>query len=330
MNEETLPAVAVVGAGVAGLACAGALHRRGVPVRVLEGAGGTGGRAATHREGNHQFDHGAACVDIGGARNSELLDDLERVGALIPWQPRAGIANGEGGVCDCGRVDRVVGVPGMDALAGHLAHGLEIATSTAVERIEADGLYWRLIGTTGADLGVACAVAVAIPAPHAVSLLAPIPALATRAARVELDACWTAMLAFDDELELPWDDILGAGTIARAVRDSSKPGRPPGERWVLRAGNGWSRAHLDEQPELVAAELAGQFRSLLGVRLAPVFAAAHCWQVAEPSTPLGEICLWDSERGLGACGDWCPGGRITGAIASGEALAARIAAPLVD
>jgi len=39
--------VIIVGAGLAGLACAVSLHRAGVPVRILEASDGIGGRVRT-------------------------------------------------------------------------------------------------------------------------------------------------------------------------------------------------------------------------------------------------------------------------------------------
>jgi len=52
----TEPMVIVIGAGVAGLACARELARRGVPVRVLERARGVGGRCATRHVDGQPID----------------------------------------------------------------------------------------------------------------------------------------------------------------------------------------------------------------------------------------------------------------------------------
>ena len=52
------PRVVVVGAGVAGLACARELARRGLPVVVLERARGVGGRCATRHVDGRPVDFG--------------------------------------------------------------------------------------------------------------------------------------------------------------------------------------------------------------------------------------------------------------------------------
>jgi phytoene dehydrogenase-like protein len=50
--------VVIVGAGLAGLACALHLHRAGVPCRVLEASGGVGGRVRTDRHRGFLLDRG--------------------------------------------------------------------------------------------------------------------------------------------------------------------------------------------------------------------------------------------------------------------------------
>ena len=52
------PEVVVVGAGLAGLACAVHLHREGVPCRVLEASDGIGGRVRTDVVDGFRLDRG--------------------------------------------------------------------------------------------------------------------------------------------------------------------------------------------------------------------------------------------------------------------------------
>jgi oxygen-dependent protoporphyrinogen oxidase len=54
------PRAAVVGAGIAGLACAHGLTARGIDVVTYEGAPVAGGRMGTRRSGRLAFDHGAS------------------------------------------------------------------------------------------------------------------------------------------------------------------------------------------------------------------------------------------------------------------------------
>ena len=58
--------IAVIGAGMAGLACAQELARADAKVTVFERARGLGGRLATRRQGNLAFDHGVQLTSALG------------------------------------------------------------------------------------------------------------------------------------------------------------------------------------------------------------------------------------------------------------------------
>jgi predicted NAD/FAD-dependent oxidoreductase len=120
--------------------------------------------------------------------------------------------------------------------------------------------------------------------------------------------------------------------LAWVARDGSKPRRPREagpdgaieDAWVLHAGPDWSGARLSSSPEEVAAELLGAFEAAFGP-LPPVrFQRAHLWRYARPTGPSGPEALYDSERGIGVCGDALSGGRVEGALLSGRAVAGRI------
>lgn len=66
--------VLVVGAGVAGLACAGSLARAGVPVRVLDAADAIGGRVRTDRVEGYLLDRGFQVLLTAYPAARELLD----------------------------------------------------------------------------------------------------------------------------------------------------------------------------------------------------------------------------------------------------------------
>jgi renalase len=68
---------------------------------------------------------------------------------------------------------------------------------------------------------------------------------------------------------------------------------------------------------------------VLGVPISTMQATAHRWRYAMPETgvSLRDMEAWyDQALGLGVAGDWCVGGRVEGALASGMALAAQVRA----
>ncbi len=304
--------IAVVGAGPAGLACAGRLHAAGRRVTVIEKSRGLGGRAATRRRGGPAFDHGAPVVPAEG--------DAAWRAALAGWRA-AGI------VADWPAAGRLVAVPRMTAHAEAMAEGLAVETGARASGLRRGAGGWRIAVEEGGERGPFDAVAVAIPAPQAVVLLGGHP-LASPLADVAMAPGWTAMAAWSAPpaaAAAAWLEGDGA-PLALAVGNSAKPGRDPlPETWVLHAGAEWSRRSLEAPAEAVGAELLAAFAARGGRALpAPDHLVAHRWRYARVERALGAPCLWDGEARLGLCGDWCLGPDLADAWSSGRALAARL------
>jgi hypothetical protein len=134
------------------------------------------------------------------------------------------------------------------------------------------------------------------------------------------------MVAYAAAVDVGFDGATIAGSpLGWVARDSSKPGRPAGERWVLHATPAWSEAHLADAPPEVTAVLHDAFAAVVGLALPPALhVEIQRWSHALVTTPVGEDCLWDAAAGVGACGDWCLGGRVEAAFLSGVALAGRV------
>lgn len=318
--------VAVVGGGIAGLACARTLLDHGVRVRVFDEGESPGGRAASCRIDGRAFDAGAQYFTVRDPRFRRFVDSWRELGLVAEWRARIGTLQDGSFRPEEGPPHRYVGVPGMGRLAGHLAEELDLCAGSKVGTLEADGRRWRLRGAEGAELGTWDAVVVAVPAPEAARLLsvvAPDPARRLGAAR--LRPCWELLLDFGGELALPFDAAFVEGKEVRWVaRDSGKPGRMPGERWVIHASAEWSESHLEEDADDVAFALRRAFARVTGREDAPLLEAARLWRVALPDPLLGADCVFDPAARIAACGDWCLAPRIEGAFLSGVAAAGRM------
>lgn len=322
--------IAVIGAGIAGLACARDLAAAGMAVRLFDKGRAPGGRVATRRvtlpDGTAlRFDHGA---QYASARDPGFAATLHAAGAEA-WPDAT----------------RLVGVPGMSALGRSLATGLEIDALRHVVAIEGGPGAWMLRHVDAAVVGPGrpvparavprvegpfAAVVVTVPAPQALPLVGDLPGDFTKALEsIDIAPCWTAMVAFPSRVALPdWLRPGDGGTLGWAAREGAKPGRDDGtECWVIQAGPGWSRAHLEEAPEQVGPALLDALAAWAAAPLpAPLHLAAHRWRFALVERALGQPCLWDGAAGIGLAGDWCLAGRVESAWASGRALAAAIRA----
>lgn len=322
--------IAVIGAGMAGLACAQVCVAAGLAVRVYDKGRRPGGRLATRRAGGAAFDHGAQYATAPGPAFARFIAAAADTGHAAIW-PLEG-----------GSHPRWVGLPGMSGLAQAMVDsGVgEILTGRHVAWLQRDGAFWRLRhhpaqdtapGLVTAEGGVVDgpfdAIVLAIPSIQAEGLLRGIGhPLAAVIAPVVVAPCWTLMLTFDQPQPGQDAATLTEGPLAWIARNASRPGRAPRpDAWVAHASPSWSRTHLERSAELVLPELRAAFAASTGIDAAPAYAAVHRWRYAQTETPLGRLCLWDPASSLAVCGDWCLGARVEAAFDSGQAAAACMA-----
>ena len=317
--------IGVVGAGISGLAAARTLADQGFEVQVFERARGVGGRAAHRRTHDGAFDHGAQYFTVRDPRFQRYVQVWQSTGIVERWRGRLVSIGADGAVAPLESAEnRYVGVPGMTAVAKHLARDLDVIHQQAVTGLAVSGASWRLSTEALDGHGPFDAILLAMPPEQASRLSVPhgrMPVLDQYASL----PCWCAMVAFDEPLPLDFDGAFIDGDVAWAARDSTKPGRPPGERWVIHAGPTWSATRLEDSPDAVAWDLLQRFFRAVDIETRlPVHLAGHRWSFARSATPAGEECLWRADSRIACCGDWCLGGRIEGAYLSGVAAAGRV------
>ncbi|HEY7753578.1 MAG TPA: FAD-dependent oxidoreductase [Steroidobacteraceae bacterium] len=312
--------VAVVGAGLAGLACARRLAAAGVAARVFEAQRAPGGRIATRRYEAASFDHGAQYFTATGAAFRQVVAEACAGGAAGRWRPEWPDGEQE-------RKELWVGMPGMGALPRLLAGGLDIEYGARIVRIGQARRGWSLLDDRGAVHSDFDTVVLALPAPVAALLAATHTALAARVHAVRMAPCWAVVAAFAEPPgSLPDASFTGDPVLPWYARNSSKPGRDAGEAWVLHASAEWSRREFDTSPERVQKALLERLAAQAGKSLPQtVLADSHRWRHARVEAPLGEPCLYDRAAGIGFCGDWCLDARIEAAFQSGDALGAQLA-----
>ncbi len=317
----------MIGAGISGLVCARTLAERGHQVQVFDKARGPGGRMSTRRASDWRFDHGAQYFTVRDPGFRARVAAWRRDGLVAPWTARIAVLDDGMTVMQSDDTERLVAVPGMNALCRHLARDLDVSYETRIVSLERAADRWRLASSEGRDLGDFDAVTVSAPAPQAAALLSgAAPELAARAGTVAMSPCWAVMAAFPKPLELGFDGaFVNRSPLSWVARNASKPGRPEGEAWVLHGSPEWSQDNLELEPVEAAARLLEAFgESAGGLGSIPAHLDAHRWRYALPQAPLAQPCLVDAGRLLGVCGDWCGGPRVEGAFLSGSAAAQRL------
>lgn len=341
-SSRQQPRVAVIGAGMAGAACARALSASGHAVHVFDKSRGPGGRLATRRvewidaagqPRTARLDHGAPAFTAHSPSLRWFAGAAVEAGWLARWAPVSAASAQSLPPADSG--PHFVPVPDMPSLCRHLLDGCSATWACRVDRLQCGSRGWQL-HSQGALLADGFdAVTIALPPAQAAPLLAPHHRdWAQRAALALMQPCWTLMgVARAPRQALDWDIARPAhGPLARVARNESRPGRdaPAGElHWVVHARAAWSREHLEREPEWVRLQMQAALDAWLGEPVAWQHAVVHRWRYAMPLSathaPSGQ-CWWDPRLGLGVCGDFLGHAGVEGAWLSAHALAQALAA----
>ena len=320
--------LAVIGAGLAGLACARRLNAAGHVVAVFDKGRGPGGRLSTRRAetplGPARFDHGAQYVTAESEGFRAELRAMVEHEAAQPYRARL-IRIEAGEPKRMPAKNRFVGAPGMNALVRDLANGLDVAFGKRAITIAGEYRKRRVMFEDGGEAGPFDAVIVAVPAEQAGDLLRPLaPEIAAEADAAVSAPTWALMAVFDTIVDPGFDGAQIDGPVFSWIsRERVKPGRPDIEAWVAHATSDWSRAHLEEAAEAVAGALSTALSALIAAP-APVWASAHRWRYARIEKPAETPFAFDETVGIGACGDWRIGAKAEAAWMSGDSLGAHL------
>ncbi len=341
--------VAVVGAGICGLASARTLADHGVAVRVFDKARGPGGRISTRRGSGGRFDHGASSFTVRDPRFGRFVRAWRDVGVVERWDAQ---------LVRCDEVGRVVerrsladdgefvGVGGMNRIAKHLASDLDLSCGSKVERLEREqGGGWTVHIEDRAPSSGWDAVIVTTPGPQAGALL--------DASGVDVDEAlgvgdlgratapaWVAMIELTRPLETRFGRLESAGKSSwcSIVDQGSKPGRDetPGVAFVLEASEAWTTVHLEDDRDTVAGALSAMFvdavGGLGGEAIEIASCVAHRWRYARPSgmrvepsaVAIATVPKVSTHEGVLFGGDYARAGSVEGAWLAGLDLAGAV------
>ncbi len=320
------PEVAIVGGGISGLTAARTLADNNIDVKVFDRGRSPGGRASTRVYDGRSFDHGAQYFTARDDRFRRYVQSWVQDGIAARGEGHIGVAKAGSIETKNGGTDRVVGVPGMSAIANHLAADVNVSSGVNVKGVDRIDHRWRVVDDQQADLGSYDVVIVAAPPEQAAHLIDNNAKLSQAISEVRMRPCWAVMVAFREPPALEYDGLfVHDSPVGWAARNTSKPGRPGGESWVLHATPDWSEDHRDGDARDVAELLLQAFLDATGIEEVRVESTdAHRWLYSQAYEPLDVGCLWDAAERIGVCGDWCSGSRIEGAFLSGMAMAGRV------
>lgn len=301
--------VTIVGAGIAGAACAVALRAADIAVRLVDRGRAVGGRMASPVLHGRRVDIGAGYFTVRDPGFRALVGQWEGDGLARRWTNTFGILAAGAPPGSKSGPDRWSTPGGLRSLVRVLLDGIAVETGFEIDRA---GLA-ALPGT----------VVLAMPDPQA-SRLAEVPEA------VAYDPVITVVAGFP-ERRWPFADaafVHGHAAVEFIADDGARRG-DGAPVLVAHSTADLARASLQDPPQAVAPVIEG-LRDLLGLG-APEWTHAHRWTFAKPVGAHGATHGFAEvhRRAVWFAGDqWCPEGapRVESAWRSGTEVAAAIMA----
>lgn len=312
--------VAVIGAGIAGAACARTLHDCGHQVVVLDRGRTAGGRLASRSLHDRAVDTGASYLTARDERFTTVVDGWLRRGLARPWTDTFHTAGPTGlGVRKSGPI-RYGAPTGIRSLVEDLLRGLDVRQAREVTSVGPG----PTVDGAGYD-----AVVLAMPDPQAERLLDP--SLEAERAAVRGRA-WEPVLALCAGWpERGWEDgfdgcFVNDSTVLGWIADDGRRRGDDAPVLVAHSTSSFAEQRLDRPDDAIEA-LVEATRAVLHVRAAPQWTVVKRWSLARP-VAARDAPFHLGESSVGLCGDgWGPP-KVETAWLSGHLLAHALAVRL--
>ena len=309
--------VVVVGAGIAGAACARSLADRGVPVSVIDRGHRPGGRLASPTVAGRPVDLGGSYLTAREPAFAAIVDGWGERGLVRPWTDTFHIArHGQVTGTTTGPM-RWAATGGSRTLVADLLTGIDVVVEREVLAVSAgpavDGRRVR-------------AAALAMPDPQAARILdRSLPVEQAAVAGRAWDPVLAVMAGWSRREWL--EDLDGLfvhdDPVLAFVADDGRR-RGDGAPVLVLHSTGDHGRRWDADPEGGREELVAAATRLLGVG-PPDWSKAHRWRYARP-VAARTLTHHLGSSGVGLAGDGWGAARVETAWMSGTALGAALAA----
>ncbi|MBW0103716.1 NAD(P)/FAD-dependent oxidoreductase [Pseudonocardia sp. KRD291] len=302
--------VIVVGAGIAGVACARELVSRGVDVRVLERSHSVGGRLGVHRHDGRPADTGAAYFTVDDDGFGAQVRHWEEKGVARQWTDRLAVFTGTSPAGTTQGPMRWAAPAGLRGLVADLAEGLTVELEREVATVGPG----PVVDGQRADAAV-----VAMPDPQAQRLLDP----GSPAAAAVQGRDWNPVLSLVAGYPVrTWPDLPAAfvndhPTLSLLADDGLRRG-DGAPVLVAHSTAPVARRH-DADPQAAAPVMTAAVRELLDLDNDPVWTHVHRWRFAAPAAPR-EAAFHLGDDGIALAGDGWGTPKVQTAYLSGARL----------
>ena len=339
--------LAIIGAGVSGLATAWALRASSIDVTVFEKSRGYSGRAATRRRENLCYDHGANYFKTHSPEIEQLVHEQLPSGDLVAIDRDVWTFDADGtlhgGDASANADAKWTYRRGINTIGKLLAAAADadVRLRTRIERVEAHDDGWKLFDIEETALGAYDAVVFTPPAPQTRALLQASvmddglrDTLLDGLADATYASQFTIVLGFDRTIPRPGNFYALLNTdrahpMAWLSFEEDKPGHVPDGQSVviLQMAPDWTETHFDADRQTLATKAAAHAEQLLGATCSdPAWYDHQRWRYALPTASADRDALRKAEpSGLFVTGDALVGkGRVHRALETGLRCAERV------
>jgi len=321
--------VAVVGAGISGVAAATALRGHGIDVSVLDRGHRIGGRMASRTLRGTGLPYDGRVVDVGAAYLTasepafrSVVDSWLTRGLVREWTDTFHVSSPDGPQGVVTGPMRYAAPSGLRSLVEDLAADLPVVINPReVENVDRDA-EGVLVDDERFD-----AVVLAMPGPQAVDLLAPDDPALAELTRQRWDPVLTVVAAYDERCWHQFDAMfVNDSAVLAFVADDGRRRGDDAPVLVAHSGSVLAAGHLDD-PASASGALLEALEHAVGATAKPTWFDVRRWSLAKPRWQQATSYSFDGVVGL--CGDvWGGVSRVETAWTSGHDLGNVVAARL--
>lgn len=333
-----MPSVAILGAGISGLAAAHVFQDAGFAVTLFEQSGEVGGRAATRQQAGFIYDHGAQYIKEGSAATMALITERFHVPDQINIQKPVWIFDNSGRIQEGdprqNAEQRLSYRSGLIALSKRMAEGLTIKLETHILRLQEQSNGWLLSDEQNQSYPGFDFLLCTLPAIQAQMLFSASQltnnlqqAITDSLQQSHYHPLISVMLGYRQRpLPRPYYALVNtdkkhAISWLAWEHEKSLDRVPPGAGLLIsQMAPLYSQQHMHDNDDAIITDVARQVAALIEEDLPdPIFTDIKCWTYALPATPIDahKLNSATAPHRLAFCGDSFTGGRIHLALEHG-------------
>ncbi|GAC1681851.1 MAG: FAD-dependent oxidoreductase [Ktedonobacteraceae bacterium] len=340
-----MTSVAIIGAGMSGLAAAHTLQDAGRTVTLFEKSRGVGGRTATRKRNGFIYDHGAQYFKGGSDLSTEWITKRFPTSDLFDIAKPVWIFDGTGRIQEGDPKQNAdpkwAYRSGFTSFAKRMAEGLDVRLEMLVGRIHQTDTGWAAFGADNEALGKFDQLLITIPATQAISLITAShfvaeqgKAICEQLGKAKYNPLISVMLGYKPTPQTrPYYALVntdkGHPISWLAWEHEKTPQRAPEGTGLLIAQMApqYSKEHRGTPQPLLFQDVAQLVSTLVEEQLTiPMFTDVQYWRYALPSEKADTDALLPITLplGLAFCGDAFVGGRAHLALEDGVHVAQRL------